>query len=325
MKIEEYMPDKPEHVKISITNICNYRCVMCPNFTFKQLRGYMKDELAYQIIDDCVVSGIAKLSLGSSGEATLHKGFLKYLKYAKGKGLWVSTATNCSQLTPEFTDELLTIGIDRINLSVYSSTPEEHRNYCKNNNFEKVVKNITYFLERWNATGKKTDVKMGFLSLPGVNDEAAFMALWEPITQQYGLEIDRKVAINWAGSVDTIDESVFQRKWRVRRKGAGFVLQHCRAVPCTQMPSYIYILHDGTVHPCCNFMDSTDHPEMRFGNVTDSSIIEAWQAPRFQKFREKHYQCDVHAFRPCVSCEARFQISEITVGAVLRRVLMPWK
>lgn len=320
MKPMNYFPEKPAHVKISLTNVCNYKCIMCPNSSIKQKRGFMEDELAYKIIDECVAAGIRGLSLGSSGEVLLHKNFPKYLKYAKGKNLWVSTATNCSRLNPELTDEILSLGIDRINLSVYSTNAEEHKKYCKKDDFEKVVKNVMYFLDRWYTVKQRVDVKIGFLKLEGVNDENAFMHFWEPITRKYGLEIDRKEAINWAGGINTLSNSILARKWRIRKENKKMVLSFTRIVPCSQMPSYVYILHDGTVHPCCNLLDSSDFPEMRFGNVSNSSIVEIWQSPRFKKFREKHFRCDVSAFKPCINCEARFKLGKITTATVLHRM-----
>ena len=321
----DYFPEKPAHVKISLTNVCNYKCIMCPNSSIKQTRGFIGDDLAYKIIDECVTAGIRGLSLGSSGEVLLHKNFIKYLKYAKEKKLWVSTATNCSRLSPEMTDEILSLGIDRITLSVYSTNAEEHKKYCNKDDFEDVVKNVTYFLDRWYTTKQKVDVKMGFLKLEGINDESSFMHFWEPITRKYGLEIDKKEAINWAGGINTLSDSILVRKLSIGREGGRMVFSFPRIVPCTQMPSYIYILHDGTVHPCCNLLDSTDYPEMRFGNVTNSSIVEIWQSPRFKKFREKHFHCDVSLFKPCITCEARFKLAKITPAKIIHRIHALWK
>lgn len=315
-----YFPEKPAHVKISLTNICNYKCIMCPNSSMKQTRGFMEDELAYKIIDECVAVGIRGLSLGSSGEVLLHKNFTKYLKYAKEKNLWVSTATNCSRLSPEMTDEILSLGIDRINLSVYSTNSEEHKKYCNKEDFEDVVRNVKYFLDRWYTVKHKVDVKMGFLKLEGINDEIAFRKFWEPITRKYGLEIDRKEAINWAGGINTLSDSILSRKWMIKKEDNKLALCFARIVPCSQMPSYVYILHDGTVHPCCNLLDSSDYPEMRFGNVKNSSIFDIWQSPRFKKFREKHFRCEVSSFKPCITCEARFKLAKITPASVFHRM-----
>lgn len=293
---------------------------MCPNSTMKQERGFMDDALAYKIIDECVSCGIKKISLGSSGEALLHKNFTKYLKYAKENKLWVSTATNCSRLTPDLSDEVLSIGIDRINLSVYSSNKEEHIKYCKKNDFEAVVNNVIYFLDRWHASDHKVDVKMGFLKLDGINDESAFIKFWEPITKKYGLEIEIKEAINWAGGISTLSNSILAQKFKLHRERREIILSFNRVIPCTQLPSYVYILHDGTVHPCCNLLDSTDYPEMRFGNVNNNSIIDVWQSTRFQQFRKKHFHSDVSAFKPCVSCEARYRRSKITASSIFHKI-----
>jgi len=91
----ELLLDRPEIIKVSLTNICNYRCVMCYNPGLRQMRGFIKEDLLWRIMEECVEAGIGKISLGATGEPLLHPKFADFLVRAKQQGLWVSTNNQC--------------------------------------------------------------------------------------------------------------------------------------------------------------------------------------------------------------------------------------
>src|SRR5437870_7571461 len=146
-----YFLERPQQIKVSVTNICNYKCVMCYNPTLKQARDLIADDLMYAILDECVEIGIPKISIGGTGEPLLHPRFVDYLVEAKRRGLWVSTTSNCSTLTRERALAMLDAGIDRMNISIYSSTPEEHKQYTKTDLFEQAADNVKFFIKNAQA------------------------------------------------------------------------------------------------------------------------------------------------------------------------------
>src|SRR6476660_3743387 len=161
--MSDYFTERPEHIKVSITNICNYKCVMCFNPTLKQARDLIKDDLMYSIMDQCDEAGIRKISIGGTGEPLLHPRYVDYVAEAKRRGMWVSTTSNCSTLNRERALAILDAGIDRMNISIYSSTPEEHRQYTKTELFEQSAENVKFFIRTAKSRSAKTLINVFFL------------------------------------------------------------------------------------------------------------------------------------------------------------------
>ena len=291
----EYFLEKPEQIKISLTSVCNFRCTMCFNPNLKEQKGFIEDSLLFKILDECKSLDIRKVSLGSTGEVLLHKNFLNYLKYAKLLGLWVSTTTNCSFLTENIAEALIQEKIDRINLSIYSSDPQEHRAYTDTDTFERVVTNIHYFLDLWHKTGGKIEVRLRYLQVPNVNDYDKFMKFWKPLAKKVGLSIPVKRVINWSGRVSCYSEKEL------------FGGKH--EIPCPHIRYYLHILHNGDVLPCTSIPESYGAKEVLFGNVLNDRIIDIWNNQKYLSFKKAHAQMKVSDYGPCQNCSDRFEKS----------------
>ena len=97
---------RPDSIKVSITNICNYNCIMCYMSSLKDAKGQMEDDLFFSLVHQCRDNGIGKISIGAVGEPLVHKRFVNFVQYAKSMGLWVSSTSNCSLLSPEISGQI---------------------------------------------------------------------------------------------------------------------------------------------------------------------------------------------------------------------------
>lgn len=283
-----YFIARPEQIKISLTNQCNFRCVMCANPRLEQERGFISDELLYKILDECAREGITKISLGGTGEPLLHPNFIAYLLRAKQLAMWVSTTTNISRLTPDLSAALLDAGLDRIHLSLYSSSAQEHREYTGTKTFDLIETNLKCFLQAWSQGGRKTEIGFSFLDLPGVNDRTAFFAQWEPLLACYGLGIYLRNHINWGGrptpSAGEAPEALGQQ------------------IPCPHIRYYLHVLHNGDVVPCCNIMEVRSNHEICFGNATKQTLMQIWNGDAYRKFKQAHACLATCAYPLCANC-----------------------
>lgn len=293
-----YFIDKPEIVKVSLTNSCNYRCVMCFNPGLKQPRGRMTADLLRRVVDACAEAGIGKLSLGATGEPLLHPEFVEFLSLAKSRGLWVSTTTNASLLTPELAARIIGQGINRVNLSIYSTTDEEHRKYTGTGLFGQVVNNIRSFLEIWKRHGRPCHVNMWFLPIPGVNSHEKHLAFWKPLADEAGLTITDQPALNWSGSVDFVRES----RVRLVREGGRLTLRWMRPRPCPDIRYYLQILHGGEILPCCQIPEPDAAGSLVFGRIPDNRILDVWNGGRYRTFKLAHARCQIEGYPTCVAC-----------------------
>ena len=310
----DYFLDKPEQIKISLTNVCNYRCIMCFNPTLKQKRDYIKDDLIFKILDECKEEGIHKVSLGSTGEPFLHKDFVKYLKYAKSLGLWTSTTSNCSVLTKELAQSLIEEKLDRFNMSIYSSSPEEHKKYTGTDVFYKVCENARYFLNLWHESKSKMEVNMWFLQLPHINNYDAYLELWGPLAEKVGIALPSKEPVNWAGFIDFPGNLSSSRNVWLERDSGSTNLVWKRNIRCPHIRYYMYILHDGTVLPCCNIPEIDGCNEVEFGNIYKERIIDIWHSKRYLAFKKDLYNKNLSNYGPCRKCSEIKKISKIKLS-----------
>ena len=76
---------------------------------------------------------------------------------------------------------VLDAGIDRVNISIYSSTPEEHRAYTKTDFFEQAAERVKFFIRTARARKAKTLINVFFLPLEGINSYERYQEYWAPV------------------------------------------------------------------------------------------------------------------------------------------------
>lgn len=304
-----YFIEKPEIIKISLTNVCNYHCVMCYNPELRQPRGFIGEGLLLRILDECAAAGIGKISLGATGEPLLHPKFADFLIWAKQRGLWVSTTTNASRLTPEIAAMLFEYGINRINLSIYSTNPDEHRRYTGTDTFDQVVENIHSFLKQWKERGRPIKVNMWFLPLPGINTLDGHLAFWKPLADDVGLDITMQPQLNWGGVVD------FTRTRRcfLSHENGRMAVHWWRRRPCPDIRYYLQVLHTGEVLPCCQIPEPDPSNSMVMGCLPSNRLMDVWQGRRFLNLKRAHALRSIRAFPACQACAQSRQPYSVSI------------
>ncbi|MFH0780860.1 MAG: radical SAM protein [Pseudomonadota bacterium] len=305
-----YFLDIPEQIKISLTNICNYKCKMCPNQLLKQKRGFITDDLVYRILDECAELGVKSISLGGTGEPLMHKKLIEYLARAKSYGFYVSTTSNCSLMNKEIAEKLLSEKLDRLCISIYSSDNKSHQNYTGTDSFTQASENIIYFLKSWKERKSEMLVNMWFLSIPGINDQREFLNFWQPIANEVGLQLTIKQPINWGGRVEIYGEDISKKKIFVRKNETNYEIVNKQSIRCEHVRNYLFVLHDGTVVPCCNIQESDPEGKIVFGNLNNEKIIDIWKGEKFLAFKNAHYKKKIQQYPLCRDCSE--VIAEIT-------------
>ncbi|MFH1754249.1 MAG: radical SAM protein [Candidatus Latescibacterota bacterium] len=104
---------------IEPTNICNLRCVYCPQSDhdnhFINGRGYMSFETFKSILDNLLADFTPNyVSLHRDGEPMLNKELDQFIQYTVSKGLKAIMSSNCTLLTKERSEALLQSGLSLI-------------------------------------------------------------------------------------------------------------------------------------------------------------------------------------------------------------------
>lgn len=125
----------PFTVYVEPTNICNFRCVMCPeSFSdYRELAGYyekMPMELFEKILSDLKAFGrIKTMKFYFEGEPLLHPQLPTMIRMAADSGFIERTelTTNGSLLNEKRSAELLDSGLKYLRFSIYSVDAQGHK------------------------------------------------------------------------------------------------------------------------------------------------------------------------------------------------------
>ncbi len=113
----------PFSVHLDLTYRCNERCVHC--YLDHEDHGEMTTEEMKGVLDQLARAGTLLLTL-SGGEIFLRKDFFELLGYARKLHFDISLKTNALLITAERAARLKSLGIRRIQVSIYSADPAIH-------------------------------------------------------------------------------------------------------------------------------------------------------------------------------------------------------
>ena len=142
--------------RIETSTACNAGCVFCPwptdDFTRKKrimpLSEYkfyvdkLKEEMG-DVINEITISGF--------GEAFIDKTIVDKIRYAKSKGYGIHILTNGSLLNEQIIDEIYSIGILDLRISLHTTNPDSYNKILnfrsKKFTFENTLKNLDYAIK----------------------------------------------------------------------------------------------------------------------------------------------------------------------------------
>src|SRR5579862_1797717 len=113
----------PLGVHMDITYRCDERCVHC--YLDHEDHGEMTTEEIKGVLDQLAEAGTFFLTL-SGGEVFMRQDFFQILEYARSLLFCVKIKTNAFMIREKQADRLAELGIDGVQVSIYSHRPEVH-------------------------------------------------------------------------------------------------------------------------------------------------------------------------------------------------------
>lgn len=110
-------------LKLKLISACDYRCQMCGHWREPVERLTTTQVLA--VLREAAALG-ARSVIFSGGEPTLHRGLTAAVQEARALGLRVTLASNGGALRPGRLEELLSAGVDQLNVSLDSPMAAVH-------------------------------------------------------------------------------------------------------------------------------------------------------------------------------------------------------
>ena len=279
----------PFRLWIEPTNVCNLRCIMCPNSSKRDIeKGYMDMKLFRKIIDEASLFAY-DVNLSHRGESLLHPQLVEMIEYAKSKGLYSRLNTNATLLTEEKSYQLIKSGLDFISFSFDGFDKETYENIRKGAKFDDTISRMTNFLKIKKDLKKSTPyVLLEILAFPEALKERKNGKKEDFLKHFQSLPLDKveiKPLHNWAGNLPCLEEK------ELISRGAVYT-------PCTNIWYALVVLWNGSVSLC-----SQDwYDQFSLGNVKDSGLSGLWNGKKMVSLRRKIARGEFQEIEICREC-----------------------
>lgn len=266
----------PLGVQLDLTYRCNERCVHC--YLDHQDHGEMTTAEIKHLLDEMADAGVFVLTL-SGGEIFLRKDFFEILEYARlDRQFCVKLKTNAIMIRDREAAKLRDVGVESIQISIYSHRPEVHDAITLVPGSLKRSLDAARFLK---SQGLRV-IFANVLMIQNLQDYPGVRALAEEIGVECSLDPtitpmmdgDRSILQMGIGS-DSLRE-VFRDQNLV-----ADVNEFCAvsapadentlsALPCSASHTSCYVSPYGDVFPCVQFPYPT-------GNVRQQRFVDIWR------------------------------------------------
>ncbi len=326
----------PWHVQIDLTNKCNNDCIACwcnsPLLGDKAMRYEIKNkflpyDVVLKLIDDLDSLGVRDLYFTGGGEPFMHPNILDIMRYIKSKGIRLDMSTNFTLVTKKVAEQLVEIGIDHMNLSLWAASPgiysELHPNKDEET-FRKMVEVIDYISElkekkqtnkpalgMYNVITSKSYFEVidmlefahkhkmndiSFVPVDTMPEKTDILSLSEDQREELSEYIKKLYQIKpefqgrYKYEVCFANLDVFaQRIKSSSADDANYDGELLGSLPsCYAGWSFARILATGDVNSCLKSF------KIPVGNIFESSFPEIWFGNKQQEFREHAIDYDIH-------------------------------
>lgn len=280
------------------SSACNFRCQFCPTGHKDIIKGsgYRRNTMDFDIFKKLILDlgqfdqPIKVLRMNKIGEPLLNKNLSKMIAFAKNSGFveYVDLATNGSLFSHESMGQLISSGLDRLNISVEGVNREQYIEHAKVDiDFEKFVENV-----QWLYANKQdceitikvpgnylsNEQKEVFLNMFGDYCDRIFIEDLAPIWPLF--DIEQRTGIN-------LKENEGQYHQLLEQKDI-----------CTYIFYAMAINSDGTVSACCPDWDQ----KLIVGDVKKESLQQIWNSEKMNTLRRQHLEgcrCDNNVCSNC--------------------------
>ncbi len=264
----------PLSAHMDITWRCNERCVHC--YLDHDEPGEMSTDEIKGIIRQLAEAGTFFLSI-SGGEPLMRRDCFEILEYARSLRFNVKLKTNAVMIGPKEAERLKALGIEQIQISIYSHIPEVHDAITK---LPGSLRRSLEAIKRLKAHGLKVSIT-NVLMRPNVGDAKAVQKLAKELGVEYVIDPTITPKLNGDRSIMSLGISrddlkdVFEAEEFVGNVGefANRVETVGEDVldgySCSAGHTLVYISPFGDVYPCVQF-------PMPCGNLLKQTFREIW-------------------------------------------------
>lgn len=260
----------PNTISIDVANVCNYRCITCPQAKQDRNPVFINTELCKKILMDAFCAGAKEVCFSIFGEPLLNKKLVDYIAFAKHLGYeYVFLNTNGFLATLDYMVPLLEAGLDSIKFSI-NTFKDKYKLFHGSGDFDTVYNNLKALVEY--KKEKNLAVKI-FVSTVAIKSTLSDIKLIQEAINTLVDEYLIKNAFNRGGAMGAEDDYLITD-----------VVESTLKFPCSQLYTIATITSEGYLVICCqDFFNQTIMADLNL-----CSIQDAWNNEVFVNYRKNH-------------------------------------
>jgi len=265
----------PLSVQLDLTYRCNERCIHC--YLDHDDHGEMTTLEIKDLLDQMADAGVFYLTI-SGGEILMRRDFFEILEYARARTFSIKLKTNGILIRKKEADRIKELGVESVQISIYSHIPEVHDAITK---LPGSLAGSIEAVRRLREHGIHV-VLADVLMLSNANDYAGVRALAAELGAKFTLDptITPMMDGNRGVLGLNVDESALREVFR-NESLVGNVEEFCAPpqgveesaldmLPCSAGHTACYVSPYGDVYPCVQF-------PLPCGNVRRTKFAEIWR------------------------------------------------
>lgn len=274
----------PLSVQLDLTYRCNERCVHC--YLDHDDHGEMTTAEIKDLLDQMADAGVFYLTI-SGGEILMRRDFFEILEHARKRTFSIKLKTNGILIREKEAERIKDLGVESVQVSIYSHRPEVHDAITK---LPGSLKNSIDAIRRLRAHGIHV-VMANVLMVQNAADYAGVQSLAAELGARFIMDPTITPMMDGDRSILklNVDEAALRE---VFRNGAlvGNVEEFCAPpqgadedaldmLPCSAGHTACYVSPYGDVYPCVQF-------PLPSGNVRRMKFADIWRdSPQLQEVR----------------------------------------
>ncbi|HEV2246781.1 MAG TPA: radical SAM protein [Terriglobia bacterium] len=274
----------PLSVQLDLTYRCNERCIHC--YLDHDDHGEMTTAEIKDLLDQMADAGVFYLTI-SGGEIMMRRDFFEILEHARARTFCINLKTNGVLIREKEAQRLRELGVERVQISVYSHRPEVHDAITKMpGSFRQSIAAVRFL----RAQGLRVTMA-NVLMVQNAGDYQSVKALAEELDARFIIDPTITPMMDGDRSILSlnVDQAALQQ---VFRDGAlvGDVEEFCAPprgvdaealdmLPCSAGHTACYVSPYGDVYPCVQF-------PLPSGNVRRTKFVDIWRdSPQLKEVR----------------------------------------
>ena len=274
----------PLSVQLDLTYRCNERCIHC--YLDHDDHGEMTTAEIKDLLDQMADAGVFYLTI-SGGEILMRRDFFEILEHARARTFCVKLKTNGVLIRRKEAQRLRELGVEAVQISIYSHRPEVHDAITKVPGSLRQSIAAVRLLREQGLTVTMANVLM----VQNAADYQGVRALAAELDAKFTIDPTITPMMDGDRSILNlnVDQAALQEVFR-NRDLVGNVEEFCAPprgvdeealdmLPCSAGHTACYVSPYGDVYPCVQF-------PLPSGNVRRTKFVDIWRdSPQLKEVR----------------------------------------